>query len=311
MPPVDLVLDPAAPSDEAEAVAAPAGGRPIRGRTRRPRSSRSVRLAAGWLLVLFTAALLSPILPLGEGSDPSATVLEPYFARPSWFGSHPLGTNRFGLDILSRVLHGARVSLLVALAAAALGFVVGGLLGVLAGERRGWLDRLLGVFANSLLAVPGLILLIAVVTVSGKSHIGRTMALALLVVPVNLRLARATTLRVSSADHVTVARILGTPPLRIILREIVPNVVRPLIAYTFVLIPVLIVADASLSFLGLGTPQPDPTWGNMIAEGLEGVFEDHPHIVLVPAAFMFLTVFSLDTVAGHLRSRVDGIGGAA
>src|SRR5699024_4631164 len=196
---------------------------------RRRRSALSVRLAGGWLILLFTTSILAPLLPLAEAGNPSETVLEPYFARPSWFGAHPLGTNRFGLDVLSRVLHGARISLIVAIGAAAIGFVLGGLLGVLAGERRGWVDRLLGILANSLLAVPGLILLIAVVTVSGKSHIGRTLALALLVIPVNLRLARATTLRVSSSDHVTMARILGTSPMRIVFKEIVPNVIRPLI----------------------------------------------------------------------------------
>jgi peptide/nickel transport system permease protein len=132
-----------------------------------------------------------------------------------------------------------------------------------------------------------------------------------LTIPINLRLARATTLSVGQREFVVAARTLGTTRRRILVRELAPLVARPLLAYLFVLVPLLVVADASLAFLELGTPQPEPTWGNMIAEGQDGVFEDHPHIVLVPSAAMFLTVFSLDVVAERLRARFDRGGRAA
>ena len=309
MPPVDVVIDVLPdPSPASTSIDIPVQD----ARRRRRAPGRWLqRIAVGWLVALTAASLLEPFLPLAEGRNPSKTLLAPFFASPKLASSHPLGTNRFGLDLLSRALYGARVSLLVAVAAALIGLLVGGALGIIAGERRGWLDRVVGVFSNALLAVPGLVLLIAVVSVVGHSHVSRTVALGVLAVPINLRLARATTMRVAKLDYVTVARILGTSRRQIMMRELVPNVARPLLAYLFVLIPLLIVADASLSFLGLGTPQPDPTWGNMIAEGLGGVFEDHPHIVFVPAIFMFLTVFSLDVVAGRLRRRLDPKGGGA
>lgn len=269
------------------------------------RGPTAFRLAVGWLVVLAAGSLLLPLLPVAEYEDPSRSLQEPAFARLELFSDHPLGTNRFGLDLLGRVLYGARVSLLVAVSAALIGMVVGGVLGLLAGDRRGWIDRVLGVFTNALLAVPGLVLLIAVVTVVGRDHVSRVLALGVLTIPINLRLARATTLSVSQREFVTAARALGTTRRRILVRELAPVVARPLLAYLFVLIPLLIVADANLSFLELGTPQPEPTWGNMIAEGQDGVFEEHPHVVLVPSAAMFLTVFSLDIVAERLRARFD------
>jgi peptide/nickel transport system permease protein len=281
---------------------------PIAPPARAPRlRSRPIafRLAVGWLALLAAGSLLLPLLPVAEYKDPSASLDAPVLAGAGVLAEHPLGTNRFGLDLLGRVLYGARVSLLVAGSAALLGMVVGGVLGLLAGDRRGWLDRVIGVFTNALLAVPGLVLLIAVVTVVGRSHPSRAIALGVLTIPINLRLARATTLSVSQREFVVAARTLGTTRRRILVRELAPLVARPLLAYLFVLIPLLVVADASLAFLELGTPQPEPTWGNMIAEGQNGVFEDHPHIVLVPSAAMFLTVFSLDVVAERLRARFD------
>ncbi|MER6151560.1 ABC transporter permease [Streptomyces hirsutus] len=258
-----------------------------------------------WLLLLGLALLCAPWLPLAEDRDVASTVAEPVFATPAFTGTHPLGTNAFGLDLLARSLYGARSSLLISLSAVALGTVVGGAIGMVAGYFQKTADRAVGIATNSLLAVPPLILLIALATVLEPNLRNVAFSLALLTVPGMVRLARATTMAYANREFVVAARAMGATRSRILLRELLPNVLLPVLSLAVVMISVLIVAEASLSFLGLGIQPPEPTWGNMIAEGEGRVFEEHPHIVLVPGAFLFLTVFAFNIVGEKARGRWD------
>ncbi|MFH8441624.1 ABC transporter permease [Streptomyces sp. NPDC018026] len=260
---------------------------------------------AAWLLLLGLAILCAPWLPLAEDRDVASTVAEPVFATPTFTGGHPLGTNAFGLDLLARSLYGARSSLLISLSAVALGTVVGGAIGMVAGYFQKSVDRAVGIATNSLLAVPPLILLIALATVLQPHLRNVAFSLALLTVPGMVRLARATTMAYANREFVVAARAMGATRSRILLRELLPNVLLPVLSLAVVMISVLIVAEASLSFLGLGIQPPEPTWGNMIAEGEGRVFEEHPHIVLVPGAFLFLTVFAFNIVGEKARGRWD------
>lgn len=260
---------------------------------------------AGWLVLLGLAMLAAPWLPLAEDRDVATTVAEPVFGGPVFAGSHPLGTNAFGLDLLARSLYGARSSLLISLSAVAIGTVVGGAIGMVAGYFGKAADRVVGMATNSLLAVPPLILLIALATVLQPHLRNIAFSLALLTVPGMVRLARATTMAYANREFVVAARAMGATRSRILLRELLPNVLLPLLSLAVVMISVLIVAEASLSFLGLGIQPPEPTWGNMIAEGEGRVFEQHPHIVLVPGAFLFLTVFAFNIVGEKARGRWD------
>ncbi|MEV0783906.1 ABC transporter permease [Streptomyces sp. NPDC050423] len=260
---------------------------------------------AGWLLLLGLAILFAPWLGLAEDRDVATTVLEPVFSPPAFTGAHPLGTNGFGLDLLARSLYGARSSLLISLSAVAIGTVVGGAVGMVAGYFGKAADRAVGIATNSLLAVPPLILLIALATVLQPRLRNVAFSLALLTVPGMVRLARATTMAYANREFVVAARAMGATRSRILLRELLPNVLLPLLSLAVVMISVLIVAEASLSFLGLGIQPPEPTWGNMIAEGEGRVFEQHPHIVLVPGAFLFLTVFAFNIVGEKARGRCD------
>lgn len=261
-------------------------------------------IAVGWLAVIVGAALLAPLLPLPTPSRSELTLLDTPMARPDLFGPNALGTNGQGLDILSRVIWGGRVSLLMAVGAVLIGMVIGGGIGILAGYLGRLTDAVTGIFANSLLAFPPLVLLLALVAVLSPSPRNIAIALGILIIPANIRLARANTLQFSEREFVQAARAIGAKRSRVMIRELLPNVILPLISYGFVLVAVLIVAEASLSFLGLGIQQPSPSWGNMIAEGLNGVVESHPHIVAVPGAVLFTTVFAFNIVGERLRSKL-------
>ncbi|MBF6347920.1 MULTISPECIES: ABC transporter permease [Nocardia] len=259
-----------------------------------------------WLTALIGAAVLAPLLPLAEHQDTSRTLTAESYRAPILFSQHPLGTNNFGLDMLARSVYGARSSLIVAVAAVLIGIVVGGALGIIAGYFGGWIDRFIGILTNSLLAVPALILLIALASVLEPNLRNISFALAMLAVPSMVRIARANTLTFAQREFVLAARAMGATRVRIMVRELAPNVALPLAALGMVMISVMIVAEASLSFLGLGIQPPTPTWGNMISEGQGNVFHQHPYIVIVPGLFLFLTVVSFNIVGEKAQQRAGG-----
>ena len=270
----------------------------------RPDFDTGFWLSAIWVAIIVFGAVFADILPLAEARDTKKTFSEPVAGRPDLFSKHPLGTDKFGLDLLGGVFYGARLSLQISVGAAALGLLIGGLIGVCAGYFRGWLDGVIGTFTNALLAFPPLILLIALMVAVKPSVLNLTVALAALGVPTYIRLARASTLTISQREFVTAARAMGATKRRIILRELVPNVALPLVSYAFLIIAVLIVAEGSLSFLSLSIPRPEPTWGNMIQAGSADL-RKIPHLVFVPAAVMFLTVLSLNRLGDFARKKWD------
>lgn len=277
-----------------------------------PRFDTGLWLCIVWLTVLALAAVLADFLPLAEATDTVKSITEPGNARPDLFSKHPFGSNNFSLDLLAQSIYAARVSVGTAILAVAIAIALGSILGMAAGYFRGVVDVVFGVITDSVLAVPALLLLIAVVTVIGKPtepfeavwKMGLT--LALVAVPTMARLARANTLVFAQREFVLAARAMGASNRRVIFREIMPNVALPVLSYSFIIIATLIVAEGSLSFLGIGLKQPNPTWGNMIAEGqVSNVLRKFPHIALVPGFVMFLTVFSFNRVGEKFRSLWD------
>jgi peptide/nickel transport system permease protein len=267
-----------------------------------PRWDAAYWLAVAWLALLAAASLAAPVLPLAEGSNASRALAEPIMARPA-LDAHVLGTNNLGLDLLTRVIAGARLSLLISVGGVLLGMVVGGALGMLAGYLKGAADVATRIPVNALLAFPPLILMLALASVLTPDARNLVLVFGLVLVPVNYRLARASTIAFSQRDFVTAARTMGARRIEVLGRELLPNVALPIASYALVLIPLMVVAEAALGFLGLGVPPPQPSWGNMIAEGQGGVFEANPHIVLVPGIALFLTVLSLNLVGERVRSR--------
>ena len=256
-------------------------------------------LAAGWLVVVVLGAVLATVLPV---RDPITPDVVDRLATPT--AEHPLGTDGLGRDTLSRLVHGARVSLVVSLTAVGIGMLVGGTLGMVAGFFRGWFETVLMAVVNVILAFPGLVLLLVLLAYVGQSLSVISIVVGFLSIPVYTRVARANTLALAQRDFVLAAHTMGASRARLLLREIAPNVVLPVAAFGLVAMGVVIVLEGSLAFLGLSVEAPAATWGGMIAEGKRHLSEA-PHVALIPSAAMFLTVLSLNFVGDVLRRRFD------
>jgi peptide/nickel transport system permease protein len=257
-------------------------------------------LATAWLALVIVVAVTASWLPL---PDPDDQNLANRLARPFSPG-HLLGTDGLGRDILSRLAFGARVSLIISLAAVSIGMVVGGSLGMVVGYVRGRVEGVVMWAINVILAFPGLVLLLGLVAFVGQSLTAITLVVGFLSIPTYARVARATTLTVAQREYVLAARALGASRARILVREVLPNVVLPVVAFGLVAIGVVIVLEGSLAFLGLSVQAPAPTWGSMIAEGRRHL-DQTVHLSLVPSIAMFLTVLSVNFVGDALRSRFD------
>jgi peptide/nickel transport system permease protein len=215
-----------------------------------------------------------------------------------------LGTDTMGRDIVARLIHGARVSLAVGLLAPLIGFLAGGLLGCLAGFFRGRLESLIVAGMDIILAFPALVLLLVITFYLGPSLKNLVLTLGFLTIPAFSRVARAKTLALSDLEFVQAARLTGAGNLTVLVREIIPNVVVPLAVYGLLVVAFMIMAEGALSFLGLGVPAPTPSWGGMISEGRE-VLDEAPHVSMVPAGVMFLTVLSFNLIGDGLRNMVE------
>ena len=262
-------------------------------------------LAVVWVGTLVLLALLVPVLPLGEASDSGKTLGVQALLRPDLFSRHPLGTNNLGLDMFSRVVWGARQSLTTALVAIVLSTIVGGLIGLVAASWSGWVDRATRIGTNVGLAFPPLVLLLVLGAIAGHSMLGVAFALGVLSVAGLVRIARAETIRFASREHTYVATILGATRWQVVRREVMPPVAMSLVSYAFLTVPLLVVAEAALGYLGLGVRPPTPTWGNMLAEAGSGGIELSPHIVIVPGAVLVGTVFALNLIGQRIRGRWD------
>ncbi len=221
---------------------------------------------------------------------------------PPFSPGHFLGTDPVGNDIFSRILYGGRVSIEVGLAVTLIGLVIGGTLGSVAGYLGGSVDSVLMRALDVLIAFPALVLAVAIAEGLGPSELHVIWALSFFSVPAFARIARSGTLSLHGRTFMLAARLSGTPGRRILLRHVAPNIAPQLVTFGLLGMGVVIILEGALSFLGLGIPDPAPSWGNMIALG-QGTLSVQPELVLIPSLFLFTMVLSLNLLGDGLRAR--------
>jgi peptide/nickel transport system permease protein len=276
-----------------------------RGATPRQRAWRRLLRRRGAMLGLVFVIffiVLAVFAPYIAPYDPVATSWSAVRKAPSaefWFG-----TDEIGRDVLSRVVWGARASLLAGLVSVCISMTLGVPIGLLAAYVGGWTDGLISRFTDSMLAVPFLILAIALAAFLGPSLTNAMIAIGVSATPIFIRLTRAQVLAVKVEDYIEAARAVGNPHWRIALRHILPNVLPPLIVQSTLAIAAAVIAEASLSFLGLGQQPPAPSWGSMLNTAKNFV-DQAPWMAIWPGLSIFLLVLSFNLLGDGLRDALD------
>jgi peptide/nickel transport system permease protein len=280
---------------------------------RRFREDRLAIVALGFLALLVVLAVLAPVIVKVLGlPDPNTTSNESLDAFGTPTGpspTHPFGVDELGRDVLSRTLYGARVSLIVAVVATFLASIAGIVAGLLAGYFRGWVDTLIAGVIDVFLAIPYLLLAIGLAAACVGGCFGGALKPGLLVVIFVIaftswtfiaRIVRGQTMSIREKEYIEAARALGASRGRIIFREVLPNLVAPIIVYASILVPQVILYEAALSFLGVGVPPPTASWGQMIAEATE-VFDTAWWYMFFPGIALLLTVLAFNLVGDALQ----------
>lgn len=252
---------------------------------------------------LVTLLLLTGIFgPYLAPYDPNHIDFNVRFAPPSL--EHPMGADDFGRDILSRVMHGARVSLQVGLISVGIAATVGTVLGMVAGYTGRIVDEVIMRAMDILFAFPAILLAIAILAALGKGVVNAMIAIGIVYTPIFARIARGSVLTVRKEEFVEAARAIGAKDTRILFRHIFPNTLAPLIVETTLSLAFAILAEAALSFFGLGTQPPDPSWGRMLAEG-QGYFRQSVWLAVFPGLAIMMTVMGFNFLGDGLRDVLD------
>ncbi len=263
-----------------------------------------------WLAAIVLSALFADLLPL---KDPDQTFSGTFKEGPS--AEHWFGSDNIGKDVFARTIYGARRSLGIAITAEMIGFFIGGTIGLLAGYYRGRIEGVLTGGIDVLLAFPALILALVLSiflggtelpvlrTIAGTPTKALVVALGILTIPTIARITRAGVLVNTEREYVLAARTLGARDLRIMIREVLPNVLPAMLAFALIGVSFLIIVEAALAFLGVSDVN-QASWGVMITLGRDNL-DDAPHAVLFPAFFMFLTVLSINYIGDRLRQYYD------
>lgn len=263
------------------------------------RSDPKALLGLGILVALLLTAIFESVL---MPYDPLNT--NPINAREAPSMTHLFGTDEFGRDVLSRVIAGTRISLYVGLSTILIATIVGVPLGMVGGYFKGYVDEVLMRLMDAMMAFPAILLALVLLTVLGQSLNNVVIALGFVYTPHFARVARSSVLTVSERDYVASARVRGESNRYILFREILPNIGGPVIVQASITFAYAILAEAGLSFLGMGTQPPNPSWGLMISES-RGVFQQSPWLMLFPGIAISITVIGLNMFGDALRDIID------
>ena len=272
---------------------------PFREAWRRLKMNRAAICGLAVIVVLVTSALLAPwVAPY----DPAKMDVRARLQRPSL--EHVLGTDNFGRDIFSRIVYASRISLVIGFVAVGIGAVFGGIAGAVSGYYGRWLDSLLMRAMDVLLSIPQIILAIAIVGAMGASLLNLMIAVGISVLPRYARLVRASAMSLRDLEFIEAARAAGASDLRIILQNIIPNCMAPLIVLSTLGVAQAILSAATLSFLGLGIQPPTPEWGSMLSDGRQ-FLRNAPHITIFPGLAIVIVVMALNMLGDGLRDALD------
>ncbi len=286
-------------TNSAGAVMAAASQSPLRLAVRRF-ASRPAAVLGLIVVALFVAAAV--FAPLVSPFDPIATSWTLIRKAPSW--AHWMGTDENGRDVLSRVIWGARASLMAGVISVAIATTVGVPLGLLSGFAGGITDTIIGRLVDAMLAAPFLILAIALAAFLGPSLENAMIAIGITATPIFVRVARGATLDAMTNEYVEAARALGSHPVRVAVHHVAPNILPPIMVQATLAIAGAIIAEASLSFLGLGQQPPDPSWGSML-NSAQRFLSQAPWLAIFPGMAIFLVVLSFNLVGDGLRDALD------
>ena len=269
---------------------------------RKPFNWRRWRLVVTGGAIVGTILLLAVFAPVISPYSPFDLDVAQMLQGPS--ATHPLGTDELGRDVLSRVIHAARLSMMVAVLASLIGLVFGTLIGTLAAYFGGAVDLVLMRLMEILFSFPAILLAIVLMASLGTNILNAMIAIGIIFIPGFARLARASAESVLRQQYVEQARAIGMSHFRIVTREILPNIVAPLLVEAAVAFSYAVLLESALSFLGLGAQPPDPSWGNMLNTG-RGFMAQAPWLSLVPGAAIFLTVLGFNMLGDGLRDAFD------
>jgi len=292
---------------EAPAVAAPSGTPPHPAREFWTYFSANRGAVAGLvvIVVVLLCALFAPLLaPHHPDLTNNAVFLKPPFWQEGGSLSYPLGTDAIGRDILSRLIFGARLSLVIGIAVVALAIVVGVVLGLIAGYFKGIADIAIMRFMDILMTMPSLLLAIVIVAILGPGLMNAMLAVAIVVLPHYVRITRAAVIAETSKDYVVAAKVSGAQTVRLMFSEILPNCAAPLIVQATLGVSTAILDAAALGFLGLGAQPPTPEWGTMLADAREFVLRAW-WVVTFPGLAILITVLAFNLLGDGLRDALD------
>lgn len=260
------------------------------------------RIGMSGAVIVFVLIVMAILGPVVAPYDPNKMHFSTTFSPPTF--DHPLGTDDFGRDTLSRVMHGARVSLMVGIIAVSIAATVGTTLGMIAGYSRRLVDEVIMRSMDVLFAFPTILLALAIMAILGKGVTNAMIAIGIVYIPIFARIARSAVLAVKNEEFVQAAEALGGRDGHILIRHIFPNILAPIIVETSLSLSFAILAEAALSFFGLGTQPPDPSWGRMLSEGRD-FFRQSAWMGIFPGLAIMFSVMGFNFLGDGLRDALD------
>jgi peptide/nickel transport system permease protein len=259
----------------------------------------NVLIGGSIIAVLIVLAIFGPSL---APYDPLKLHLRSVLKGPS--PTHLLGADEFGRDVMSRLMHGARTTGLIALATVSLAVSFGVVFGIIAGFVRGWTDRAVMILNDSLLAFPGLLLALFIMAIAGANRDALIVALGVAYMPAVVRVARASVLSIREREYIEASRVMGNSEFVTMLRHVLPNCIAPITVLATTMFGWVILSESALSFLGLGVPPPAPSWGNMLASGRPFITQA-PFLIVLPGLCISLTLLGINMLGDAIRDWLD------